>query len=278
MQYSSGFFISNGKLWQRDTHGRHKIVVPKEKRYELLKEVHDILGHKKIYAVRMQLLERFWWPFLDQDVKWFVQTCHQCQVRQMRYCHIPPTVAAPASLFCKAHVDTMYMPRASGYRYIVQARCSLSSYPEHRKLRKENRSTIGAFIFEEILCRWGVLEEIITDNGLAFIEALNWLAEQYGIHHIRISPYNSQANRIVEHHHLDVREAIMKVCDGEERKWPTATHAIFWVEQITTHKALGHSAYYIAHGIEPLLPFDLAKATYMVPPQSAMSTTELIAL
>jgi hypothetical protein len=76
MQYSSGFFFSNSKLWQCDTHGKHKIVVPKEKRYELLKEVHDILGHKKIYAVWMQLLERFWWPFLDQDVKWFVQTCH----------------------------------------------------------------------------------------------------------------------------------------------------------------------------------------------------------
>jgi hypothetical protein len=82
MQYSSGFFFSNSKLWRRDTHRKHKIVVPKEKRYELLKEVHDILGHK-IYAVRMQLLECFWWPFLDQDVKWFIQTCHQCQVRQM---------------------------------------------------------------------------------------------------------------------------------------------------------------------------------------------------
>jgi hypothetical protein len=69
------------------------------------------------------------------------------------------------------------------------------------------------------------------------------LAEQYGIHHIRISPYNSQANGIVEHRHLDVREAIMKVCDGEERKWLTATHAVFWAEWITTHKALRHSAY-----------------------------------
>jgi hypothetical protein len=46
MQYSSGFSFSNGKLWRHDTHGKHKIVVPKEKRYELLKEVHDILGHK----------------------------------------------------------------------------------------------------------------------------------------------------------------------------------------------------------------------------------------
>jgi hypothetical protein len=70
----------------------------------------------------------------------------------------------------------------------------------------------------------------------------------------------------------------MKVCDGEERKWLTATHAVFWAEQITTDKALRHSAYYIVHGVEPLLPFDLAEATYMVPPQSAMTTTKLIPL
>jgi hypothetical protein len=154
----------------------------------------------------------------------------------------------------------------------------LSSYPDIRNSAKKIRSKIGAFIFKEILCYWGVLEEIITDNSLAFIEALNWLAEQYRIHHIRISLYNSQANGIVECRHLDIREAIMKVCDREEIKWLTSMHAVFWAEQITTHKALRHSAYYIVHGVEPPLPFDLAKATYMVPPQSAMSTTELIAL
>jgi hypothetical protein len=57
MQYSSGFLFSNSKLWCHDMNGKHKIVVLKEKRYELLKGVHDILGHKKIYAIRMQLLE-----------------------------------------------------------------------------------------------------------------------------------------------------------------------------------------------------------------------------
>jgi hypothetical protein len=109
------------------------------------------------------------------------------------------------------------------------------------------------FIFEEILCHWGALEEIVTDNGLAFVEALNWLAEQYGIHHICISLYNSQANGIVERRHLDLREAMMKECNREERKWLTAMHAVLWAEQITTHKALGHSTYYIVHGVEPLL-------------------------
>ena len=45
-----------------------------------------------------------------------------------------------------------------------------------------------------------------------------------------------------------------------------------------THRALGHSSYYIAHGVEPLLPFDLTEATFMVPLQSEMMTMELIAL
>jgi hypothetical protein len=70
----------------------------------------------------------------------------------------------------------------------------------------------------------------------------------------------------------------MKVCDRQERQWPTAIHTVFWAEQITTHKALGYSVYYIVHGVEPLLLFDLAEAMYIVLPQSTMMTTELVAL
>jgi hypothetical protein len=40
---------------------------------------------------------------------------------------------------------------------------------------------------------------------------------------------------------------------------------------------MGYSPYYIAHGIEPLLPFNIAEATYMAPaPSGMMSTQDLI--
>ena len=92
----------------------------------------------------------------------------------------------------------MFMPAAGGFRYIVQARCSLTAWPKWRTLHTETGRTIGAFIFEEILCRWGAVEEIVTDNGSAYVAALDWLANRYGIRHIRISAYNSWANGIVE--------------------------------------------------------------------------------
>ena len=104
----------------------------------------------------------------------------------------------PAPLFRKAHIDTMFMPLVQGYRYIIQARCSLIAWPEWRKLKKENEQTLGLFIFEEIVCRWGGVEEIVTDNGPAMVAALEWLSEKYHINHIRISAYNSKANGVVE--------------------------------------------------------------------------------
>jgi hypothetical protein len=42
MQYSSGFFFSNSKLWHCNTNRRHKIVVLKEKRYECKGNLTDL--------------------------------------------------------------------------------------------------------------------------------------------------------------------------------------------------------------------------------------------
>ena len=44
-------------------------------------------------------------------------------------------------------------------------------------------------------------------------------------------------------------------------------------------KSTGYSLYYLAHGVKPLLPFDLAKGTYLAPDlDGIMSMEELITL
>ncbi|KAJ3555802.1 hypothetical protein NP233_g12120 [Leucocoprinus birnbaumii] len=278
VRYSANFFIRDGRLWRKDPKLSHKLVIPENRRYELIRQAHDDLGHKGIFTTRIRLLNRFWWPYLEQDVRWFIRTCHECQTRLLHRIHIPPTVPTPLTLFRKAYIDTMFMPKSSGYRYIVHARCSLSSYPEFRMLRAENARTLGTFIFEDILCRWGAIEEIVTDNGPAFIQAASFLSERYKINHIRISPYNSRANGPVERRHFDVREALVKAAGGDESRWTSVAPSVFWAERISIQKSTGYSPYYLAHGIEPLLPFDLAEATYLAPSLTKLvSTTDLIA-
>jgi transposase InsO family protein len=122
------------------------------------------------------------------------------------------------------------MPASGGYRYIVQGRCSLVYYPEFRMLRKENAKTLGNWIFEDLICRWGSLTKIVTDNGPTFIAALEYLSRQYRIRHIRISGYNSRANGLVERSHFNVRQSLYKAVDGIEAKWSLGTHSVFWAE------------------------------------------------
>jgi hypothetical protein len=138
---------------------------------------------------------------------------------------------------------------------------------------------LGVFLFEEILCRWGGIEEIVTDNGTPFVAALDWLAQKYHIHHIRISAYNSKANGVVERSHRTIRDSLVKACNGDISDWPTLAHHVFWADRVTTRKSTGHTPFFMAHGTEPLLPFDITEATFLLPNiESQLSSKELLAI
>ena len=149
---TSHFFFLNSLLWCCQPNGRHQLVVAEPKCYRLIKEAHDDLRHKGVFSVHTCLLLRFWWPMLVDDVKWFIKTCHQCQIHQTCHFRIPPTIPIVGGLFTRVHIDTMLMPHAGGYRYIIQACCTLTAYPEWRMLRSESASILTSFIFEDLLC------------------------------------------------------------------------------------------------------------------------------
>jgi len=239
---------------------------------------HNNLGHKGVYSTHRFLADWFWWPSLDGDVKWFVETCHECQLHQETKVRIPLTVTTPAPLFQKAYINTMHMTPAGSFHAIVQACCSLTAWPEWHALRTETGHMLGNFIFKEILCRWGSVEEIVTDNGSAFITALDWLASKYSIRHIQISAYNSQANGIVERQHQTIQESLTKTCEGNISKWLTVVPHVFWADQATICKSTGYSPFYMAHSVEPLLPFNITLTTFLIPDLTKpMTTDDLIA-
>ena len=212
MQYCTEFFVAKNRLWQKDPAGQHKII-NQEKRIFLLTTAHNDVGHHGIYATNALLAEQYWWPLMMQDIAWFVKTCHICQVQKTCQVLIPPTVAMPTPLFSKVYMDTMHMLHSSGYKYIAQGQCSLVYWPEWMMLRKENAKSLGQWILQDILHRWGLLLKIVMDNGLAFLKALAYLEKYYHIKHIRISGYNYRANGLVEQSHFKVWEAIFKACD-----------------------------------------------------------------
>ncbi len=95
------------------------------------------------------------------------------------------------------------------------------------------------------------------------VAALEYLRQKYGIVHIRISAYNSQANGVVEVAHCPIRDTLKRLCEGNKKLWPKKTHLAFWADCITTSRRTGYFPFYSAHGIEPILPFDILYAAFL---------------
>jgi hypothetical protein len=278
MRYCTEFFIASDKLWRKDHRGEHKLVVAQSRRIFILNSAHNDVGHHGYFATNALISQRYWWPFMGNDIAWFVKTCRLCQLRKTQNVLIPPTVATPAPLFAKIYVDTMHLPPSNGYKYIVQGRCSLTHFAEFDMLRKENARAIGEWIMKDFIYRWGTLVEIVTDNGAPFVKALSYIEQKYHIKHIRISGYNSRANGIVERAHFDIRQALFKAADGEQSKWSSVAYSVFWADRVTVRRRMGCSPYFAVTGTHPLLPFDIVEASYLLPPpNSVLSTTDLIA-
>src|SRR5438309_4893952 len=278
VKYCVEFFVAQEKLWKKDYKGEHKLVIPQKRRMFILTMAHDDTGHRGFYATHALISQRYWWLQMSSDIAWFVKTCQMCQLRKTQKVSIPPVVATPAPLFAKIYVDTMYLPPSSGYKFIVQGRCSLVHYPEFDMLRKESARAIGEWLMKCFIYRWGTLVEIVSDNGAPFVKALEYIEAKYHIKHIRISGYNSRANRIVERAHFDVREALFKAADGDPSKWSSVAYSVFWADRVTVRRRMGCSPYFAETGTHPLLPLNIVKASYLLPPpELILSMTDLIA-
>ena len=94
-----------------------------------------------------------------------------------------------------------------------------------------------------------------------------------------MTPYNHHANGVVERGHFTLHEAIIKSCQGDIKKWPDKVAEAVFADRVTVSRVTGFSPYQLLHGTDPLLPFDLAEATFLVDGfEPGMSTKDLLAL
>ena len=280
MNQSKKFIIKSDELYKKKgPNFSVKAIFSLSKRLDILREAHENLGHRGEYAVMQTLQKRFYWPTMWKDAQHHVKSCHECQLRSTKKVEVPLTVSVPSTLFTKVYVDIMYMEKGMGFQYIVAARDDLSRASEGRALRNIKAKTLAAFFWEEIICRYGAIGQVVTDNGAEVQEAFAELVRRYGIPHVRISPYNSKANGVVERGHFIIRESIMKACQENPKQWPNHVRHAFFADKITINRSTGTSPFYLLHGVHPVLPFDLLEATALVEGfSSGMSRTDLLTL
>ena len=88
----------------------------------------------------------------------------------------------------KINLDLVDMRIASsGYNYIVDMHDDLTGWLEVRMLSTKSSEKVADFIWQDVICQFGCIPQITTDNITKFQGAVSILAKCYGITIIQIA-------------------------------------------------------------------------------------------
>ena len=74
-----------------------------------------------------------------------------------------------------------------------------------------NAKHVAWFIEDNIICWYGVPQEIISDNGSHFEGEVRTIMELYNIEHYMSSPYRPQTNGVVEVANNNIKNILSKM-------------------------------------------------------------------
>jgi hypothetical protein len=232
---SKAFMIINGELYKRSTSGVLQRCIAAEDSVALLREIHKgTCGHhaSSRTLVAKAFRSGFYWLSALHDARNIVQHCDACQRFATRP-HAPASelrtipIAWPFAQWGLNQVGPLPKSSRGSHTYLLVAINKFSKWIE--AVPVTNQEAIAAVkFFESIIYRYGVPNNIITDNGTNFTTGkFQQFAKEFGIKIKYASVAHPKSNRQVE-------KANGLVCGGLKKQLlrPLKRAAGAWVKEL----------------------------------------------
>ena len=267
-------FSKKGDLWFWEEPGKLRLCVPQTEKAALWKEFHDKLGHRGQKRIIDDIRQRFFWPGLRDDVKRFARACHICAVSK----DFLPT-PAPAPMLSvdisslepmeKVSIDIMgpLETAEDGSKYLAVMEDYFSKWLEVKPISKLGGAVLKDWFASEIIPRWGVPKEIVSDRG-SDMESKEFadFCSDLGIRRTFTAPYHHQSNT-VERANRTIINMLRTLCADEPKKWPTFLSAVLLAYRNSKHSSIGSSPAEVMFGFQLRLPVDLRYRTELDTPK-----------
>jgi hypothetical protein len=196
------YFTEGSSLFKKGLVGEPLRCLGPSESQTALKEAHagecgEHQGKKKLYQQLLSL--GYYWPTMKKDAVEFVKTYHTCQV-QANLIHSHPTTLQNMATPWPFHTWLLDLispinPASEGYIWILVATKYFTKWVEAIPFEKATGTAIANFIWEYIICRFGIPHKIVTDNGTHFINKdVRAMTKHYRMKHLKSSLYYPQGN------------------------------------------------------------------------------------
>jgi len=259
--------LIDGILYKIDTPNKLRVI----RRYELeglLYMFHDseISAHFSIQTTYEKIKQRYWWKGMRKDIEEYIKTCDRCQRRGKpsgKHELHPIKVKYP---FYQIGIDVVGpLPETpQGNKYIVVAVDYFTKWPEAKALKEANAKEISTFIYEEIICRHGCPQRILSDRGSHFNNQLvRELVNKFQIKHGFSTPYHPKTNGLVERFNKTLCEAMAKLT-LHGQNWDKFIPSILFAYRTKKQESTKIEPFYLVYGRAAMFPMDINEDVTMV--------------
>uniref|UniRef100_A0A2N9ELA1 Uncharacterized protein n=1 Tax=Fagus sylvatica TaxID=28930 RepID=A0A2N9ELA1_FAGSY len=272
-------FIQDREFCTNGTHDATLLrCVDAEEANRLIQEMHaGLMGAHANgpFLARKIMRAGYYWLTMERDCIRHVQTCHKCQMYQNSK-NAPPqylhTMASPWP-FSAWGMDVIgaITPKASnGHEFILVAIDYFTKWVEACSFKNVTQVAVTRFVKNNIICRYGMPEMLITDNASNLNNRMmDQLCQQFKIQHHNSAPYRPKMNGAVEAANKNVKKILSKMTETY-KDWHEHLPYALCAYRTSVRTSVGATPYSLVYGMEAVLPVEVE-----IPSLRILSQTQL---
>src|ERR1700722_13745 len=210
---------------------------------------HELSAHFGIRATQEKVKEKYYWKGMDKDIDEYVRSCDRCQKRgkiSSKYPLNPIDIKEP---FYQIGIDFVGpLPSTKRKkRYIIVAMDYFTKWPEAKAVTRDTAEETARFLYEDIICRHGCPQKIISDRGTHFKNRLiESLIERFNIQYNLSTSYHPQTNGLVERFNKTLCEALSKL--SSDKDWDEKISSVLFAYRNRIHSSTKVKPFYLVYG------------------------------
>ena len=150
-------------------------------------------------------------------------------------------------------------------KFLVVGIDYFTKWVEAKPLATIMEKSIRNFVWRNIICRYGILRVLVSDNGKQFDNsAFRDFCSELGIKNHYSSPTHLQANGQVEVMNRTLLKIIKTRLEGEKGIWLDELPSVLWAYRTIARTPTGETSFRLAYGADAVIPAEIGLTSYRV--------------